>query len=1653
VQPFATVQTRRQRCELHLDGAAKPLDLQPMRPNGIIPPTTPPAGITGPIVHAGAGRAEDFMTAQARGAVVVLDYNAGTGWLRAFRLGARAVIFVPNGPVESRHSHTVEANANLPRYYYDGPRDDLAAGATATIHSEIVWDGVTGRNVFGFFTGSKPAFPKAGETEEKDKAKEELIVVSARLDSFGEVPDLSPGARGAANCAALLKLAEHFKEHPPRRHVLVAFFDGQSRNLLGSGVFYRSLEEKDDRASVEARQTSLDSEADLLKKMKALLGEAAPLQAALAASDSMLVPMLGMLAALLAAGLLAASVIRLVRQPVDDAPADAALGLHIALAAIALAVVVAGITAAAVTFPREEKTEAPGAGVRRELLHRLRERAEDHTNAVKGTIYDLNFEKQQLRKTWDDVEPDDLTAKGREARERIQQITDEVKTQWLPVKDEWNTLRRALGKDDTEDIAPVVRQKLRLIMDEVRENVGLRDAELASERDALAAATAVKTLIGEYRNVLHTSLMLGDTTEQWGVVVGGDSATHSWSDSPGQYGGVKGTFLRAYEEMAEEGRAPAHFLAPTVDQKLRPTRTLWAAPAFVHGGEVAGLFGVYNLALATCQERLPREGTPDDTLDRLDLGRIETQVDEIAALLSAVAERKGLSVKSGIVPGRGYVWPKFDDRVRGAMVMGMLPGSSVPNTPMPGAIVRIGNRIPTSSLAYNPRKHYAFDSFQIVRTTQNGTYSVGPLPGEDWPGFAVIFDERGMAASVSDSMSSLRIRGRLNVFRCWHGALVLPPQIETVKIAGTDVLVMSSRANAALDPKKSFTSTSEGLVTWWADERIKGIKLFGLERLVGLNNEAAAAPDEDEDEEMTPGRRAQGFGFLAESGEAEGLRVTRSSGGDLWRLNESRLAVLRERDIRDSSVEELHGRSEDWRAEADETSFPLRSEALDASAFWASQPVYTQTRGTLDDLVFAVLILLGLSVPFAFAVERMVIGSTTIYRQISWFAALFAATFLVLYLSHPAFALANTPIIIFLGFAIVVLSVLVIAIIMRKFEVELKALQGMTATVHAADVSRVSTFVAAMQMGISTMRRRPLRTALTATTIILLTFTILCFASFGTRLGIITIFSEPSPPYAGAFVHRVNWEVVNRDVLDVLHGLRGRWGESVSVHRREWICPNPKAASQELLLTRHDGSRPRTITGVLGIDPAEIRSRRDLAALFGDGLDDETIRLTKAVASELKVKPGDTVILRGRSLRVGRLLDPVTIMAAKDMDGSGILPVDFTEVSSVQQTPDQRQQQSAEAMLARRQWTSMSADRVAVVSARTAHAMGAELYGVTLLAADTATAQAIAEDLSRMLPFPVAATRSNGVYLHVLGPKLAASGAGDLFFPILLGGLVIFGTMLGSVADREKEIYTFSALGLAPRHVATLFFAESMVYSLVGGMGGYLLAQGSLKILTLLAAYGVGVPEINMSSTNTVVTILIVMATVLVSAIYPAIKASKSANPGLMRSWRAPEPKGNVLDIVFPFTVSEYDITGVVSFLKEHFDNHSDTGLGRFIARDAEVTKQEGGGLGLDASLALAPFDVGVSQTFALRTAPSEIPGIDEVHLRLERRSGQPKDWRRLNKVFLDDLRRQFLIWRSIPQETMEFYRDQTLTAFGAARQEAGGQARQEAGGQPEDEP
>ncbi|HOU22382.1 MAG TPA: M28 family peptidase, partial [Kiritimatiellia bacterium] len=268
VQEFPSLQTEVRRCELVADGRVLPL--VPGRPNAVQPPVSPPEGIVGELVDLGDGSDDRLNAGAVRDRIVVMDYNAGTQWLKAFRLGARAVVFVDAAAADSQNHHYVRASANLPRFCFAGTRAELPIGQRATIHSEITWRRTTGRNVIAFLPGTDPTF---------ELGLEEAIVLGAHLDTFGEFPRLAPGARAAANCAGLLRLAEIFQAHRPRRHIVLAFFDNQARSHAGVVNFYWALESHDRHreATLKARTVTWREETRFLEEIARIMARPDPL--------------------------------------------------------------------------------------------------------------------------------------------------------------------------------------------------------------------------------------------------------------------------------------------------------------------------------------------------------------------------------------------------------------------------------------------------------------------------------------------------------------------------------------------------------------------------------------------------------------------------------------------------------------------------------------------------------------------------------------------------------------------------------------------------------------------------------------------------------------------------------------------------------------------------------------------------------------------------------------------------------------------------------------------------------------------------------------------------------------------------------------------------------------------------------------------------------------------------------------------------------------------------------------------------------------------------------------------------------------------------------------------------------------------------------
>ena len=615
----------------------------------------------------------------------------------------------------------------------------------------------------------------------------------------------------------------------------------------------------------------------------------------------------------------------------------------------------------------------------------------------------------------------------------------------------------------------------------------------------------------------------------------------------------------------------------------------------------------------------------------------------------------------------------------------------------------------------------------------------------------------------------------------------------------------------------------------------------------------------------------------------------------------------------------------------------------------------------------------------------------------------------------------------------------------RKLQTEVKRMQGLATTVHSADVSRLSTMMAAVNMGISTMRRRPLRTLLTAATVVLLTFTILTFASFGSKWGVRTTYHGPMSGDERILLRHQFWGPVSEDVYETL---RGDLASEAVVVPRYWVSPTAQEVQSaktndkplSMFVANADASNIVRVEAAVGLDTRDTDKQPALRRLL-DGrlvlLKSDGIFLTASVSKALGLSAADLgkakVLLAGHELTyAGTIKEEMTLHTL--LEGSSSRPVDYQSSAgggSLDAFAKQSDTQTLSEMpdIESAQFVRYGIDDMVIISCKAARPMGGRIRSVTIYPLREGTIRDLARRIAVVSQMPTYVGTEGGVYRMIFTSLASASGWRVLLVPVLLGGLIIFATMLGSVSDREREIYTFSSLGLAPPHVASLFFAEASVYAVIGGMGGYLLGQGVARFLGWLGSMGyVSVPTMNYSSTNAIVTILLVMFTVLVSTIYPALKASRSANPGIQRHWKIPRPEGGLYDLVFPFTVSEYDITGVVSFLREHFENYSDASLGCFTTTQCEIFRQaDGDMLGFSAEVALAPFDLGVNQRFALLSQPSEIEGIDEVRILIQRTSGADGDWRRSNRVFINDLRKQLLIWRALPEEVMEKYRDRTL--------------------------
>lgn len=787
--------------------------------------------------------------------------------------------------------------------------------------------------------------------------------------------------------------------------------------------------------------------------------------------------------------------------------------------------------------------------------------------------------------------------------------------------------------------------------------------------------------------------------------------------------------------------------------------------------------------------------------------------------------------------------------------------------------------------------------------------------------------------------------------------------------------------------------------------------------------------------------QARGEGFLTQKAGSF-ARTSFQAARDMWNLDEARIRQLARYSIENNRLNELHAKARECLQLARNAEEALNWEDFvkyTRAALGIESRAYPDVKATQNDVIKGMIFYLALLLPCAYFAERLLFAFAQIQKQILGFLGIFLVIFAVMGLVHPAFHLSN-PVVILLAFIILALAVLVMSIITTKFNEQMKKMRTDTAVVHDTDVGRISASYAAFSLGISNMKKRKVRTVLTFVTLLLLTFTVLSFTSIKSQLRYNQISRDNRGLYQGALIRSRSWNALEEAAYEYA---LSDFGDIASVAPRSWYISKAKN-----YIKVKSGSRSANALGVLGLTPQEAQVTGIDACLsagswFEPGeeavcilSDDMAIR-----ADLLGLTVDDVgkqyVRIFGERLLVKGIFDSKKLKALRDLDDEILTPADFqlTGGQAVQDIAKEEEREKTgleDPKIVIKPFVHLEPANIIILPYDLLRRVGGALESVAVRFDEGVDERSqIERFITRLALTLFAGIQEEGdedirVSVYSSLGLVSVKGLANLLIPILIAALIVLNTMMGSVYERFREIGIYSSVGLAPVHIAFLFMAESCVYAVLGTVAGYLVGQVVAKVL-ILGGWLTGF-TLNYSSLSAVSAAFLVIAVVLLSTVYPARKASQMAVPDVSRKWKLPEPDGDHWQFDFPFTVGAQEVLGLSVFLIGYFDSYSEESVGTFYTDGARLggfDTENGQGYTIEMNVWLAPFDLGVSQHVLFRAVPMAEHRVYGIQLTIERLSGEDASWKRVNQRFMNVIRKQFLIWRTIAPSAKLEYRQQ----------------------------
>lgn len=1063
--------------------------------------------------------------------------------------------------------------------------------------------------------------------------------------------------------------------------------------------------------------------------------------------------------------------------------------------------------------------------------------------------------------------------------------------------------------------------------------------------------------------------------------------------------------------------------------------------------EAAAFVGQKALTLSTPNDARERVDTPLDLPEFVDLDGLHRQVATLASLVLWATRDPDLLKPTKLqledyghsLKGTVY-W--FDRNVNFA----------VPKAPVPGALVTYQQLGPNSvggvrTLMVSQADQEGRFFFDIMRNKLSNTIRAYQVDPEGEIVSAPDLGREGKDTYPLEHPWGWWENEMLQVlFRC--RSLSLFEIVDSRYLAALDfVTVLDERDGVPQSWGADYVekqNTEEGKVTLAATvyaapgSRVKVLmstSLFGVRYLLsGAPDDWVETPPRPQDMSEALAKQSYGRGYPIDQGVV--LRPSYAAARDMWVLDDSRIAQLARYGVRNERFIQLHEQARgallEARGNLAQQQYGRFGTAV-RRAWGLEARGYPDIKSMADDTVYGVIFYFALLLPFSFFCERLFCGFADIRRQVLGAAGFFLGVFLIMRLIHPAFKLSSSPYIIFLAFVIFAIGGTALVMILGRFTRGISLGKRAAAGLHEADIGRLSATAAAVTLGISNLRKRKLRTLLTVVTLTLLTFTAQAFTSVQSYLKFYQIPRPHTPTYQGALLRDRGWRGLQLSVLDYA---RSAFAGRARVMPRSWLSSPIIGERAYIDLERVERGRiwasyAYALLGVSAEEPqvmgVDILLRGEQSRWFRPGEQDACI-LPVAMAELLGISREEVgqaqVLLMGQLYRVVGLIDGAALDLRRDLDGESLMPVDtVAEAKKIQELAGMDPRLTGTAAI--ETFTHLPADNVVLLPYQHVIDLGGTLRSAAIAGfQDRESLVTAVEEFVSRVAVPVFVGESERVRVFTSMGSASVSGLGNLVVPLLIAALIVLNTMMGAVYERDREIGVYSSVGLAPSHIAALFIAESLVFATVGAVFGYLVGQ---TVTLVMSHFGLlGGMFMNYSSLSAIFSTVVVMATVVLSTLYPARQAAAMAVPDVTRRWSFPEPEGDDWRFDFPFTVGRADALGICAYLHRVFSAYGEGSVGDFMTEDVELRSEEAGGEPvhhLELRVWLAPYDLGVSQRVRMRLAPThDIPGIYGIDIHLERLSGDVASWRRLNTRFLDLLRKRFLVWRTISAAVRDEY-------------------------------